>query len=142
LTILSFLNWAYEYHWANARILSAAANAGEAQFNARVLPKHNSLRGTLVHLERGMDLAFSLAGHIAQRRFCARTISTLDSIRDRWHQEEQAVRPSVVQNDDSLQRSLNYTNLKGTPFTSVVEMMLHVVNHGTPAPQRGRRHAH
>jgi uncharacterized damage-inducible protein DinB len=40
----------YDYHyWANERILRAAASLGAAQFNARVLPNHKSLRQTLVH---------------------------------------------------------------------------------------------
>jgi uncharacterized damage-inducible protein DinB len=135
LTLLSFLNWAYEYHYrANARILSAAADLSEAQFNARVLPNHNSLRGTLVHtLSAEWIWLTRWQGTSPSAGLRADDFPTLDSIRDRWHREEQAVRAFLAaQSDDGLQRNLNYTNLKGTPFARPLwHVMLHVVNHGT-----------
>jgi uncharacterized damage-inducible protein DinB len=58
---------------------------------------------------------------------------TLDSIRGRWHQEEQALWAFLAaQSDESLQRILSYTNTEGTPFARPLwKLMLHVVNHGT-----------
>ncbi len=135
MTMLSFLNWAYDYHyWANARIMNAAADLSEAQFNARVLPNHNSLRGTLVHALSAEWIWLSRwHGTSPSAGLRADDFPTLDSIRGRWHQEEQAVRAFLAaQSDESLQRSLSYTNTRGTPFARPLwKLMLHVVNHGT-----------
>lgn len=135
MTMLSFFNWAYEYHYrANARILSAAESLGEAQFNAQVLPNHNSLRGTLVHTLSAEWIWLSRwHGTSPAAGLRADDFPTLDSIRERWHQEEQALRAFLAaQSDDDLQRLVSYTNLKGKAFARPLwQLMLHVVNHGT-----------
>ena len=133
--MLPFLNWAYEYHyWANARILRTAANLSEAQFNATVLPNHNSLRGTLVHTLGAEWIWLSRwRGTSPAAGLRTEDFPTLDVIRERWHQEEQAMRAFLAaQSDDDLQRIASYTNLKGKAFAYPLwQLMAHVVNHGT-----------
>jgi uncharacterized damage-inducible protein DinB len=131
----AFLNWAYDYHyWANARILGTAANLSEAQFNARVLPNHNGLRGTLVHTLGAEWLWLSRwRGTSPTAGLRVDDFPTLDSIRERWHQEERAMRAFLAaQSDDDLQRAVSYTNLKGKAFAYPLwQLMVHVVTHGT-----------
>jgi len=80
-----------------------------------------------------MDLAFSLAWHVAQRRFARGRFPHAGFHSRRWRQEEQALWAFLAaQSDESLQRSMNYADTKGTPFARPLwKLMLHVVNHGT-----------
>jgi uncharacterized damage-inducible protein DinB len=130
-----YFAWLYDYHyWANARILSAAAALSEAQFNTAVFPNHTSLRGTLVHtlsaewiwLSRWRGV--SPATGLRQDDF-----PTVDSLRERWRQEEQNMRAFLAaQSDGDLLRVVQYTNLRGKAFAYPLwQLMAHVVNHGT-----------
>jgi uncharacterized damage-inducible protein DinB len=135
MTLLSFLNCLVEYHyWANQRILRTAANLSEAQFTARVFPHHNSLRGTLVHT-LSAEWIWLERWHGVSPRTTLREEdwATLDSIRERWRQEEARLRGLLARSsDEDLLRIVSYTNLSGKAFARPLwQLMAHVVNHGT-----------
>ena len=83
----------YNY-WANGRVLNAASRVTPAQFVAPAGLSHGSVRGALVHV---------LSAEVVWRLRCQEGISppamlletgfpTLDSLREFWNEEEQAMR--------------------------------------------------
>lgn len=130
-----FIHCLFDYHyWANARLLSTAANLTPEQLTLKVLPHHNSVRGTFVHtlsaewiwLERWHGT--SPASGLREEDF-----PTLDAIRARWQIEQARLRVFLdAQRDEDLLRVVSYTNLKGQVFAFPLwQLMAHVVNHGT-----------
>ena len=124
----------YNY-WANARVLSAAANVSPEQFTAPFNLSHGSLRGALAHV---------LAAEVVWRLRCQAGISpsalpaesdfpTLESLRVRWAEEEKAMRSFLTAlADDKLNQRIQYKTTKGVPFENLLwQLLAHVVNHGT-----------
>jgi uncharacterized damage-inducible protein DinB len=126
----------YDYnYWANARVLTAAANVTLDQFAAPFNLSHGSLRGALVHI---------LAAETVWRLRCQEGISlsalpaenefpTLEALRVRWAAEESALRSFLASlTDERLAQKIQYTTTKGVPFENVLwHLLAHVVNHGT-----------
>jgi uncharacterized damage-inducible protein DinB len=126
----------YDYnYWANARILNAAAQIGESQFTAPAGLSHKSVQGALVHI---------LAAEVIWRLRCQEGIfpqtlldeneyPTLESLRQRWTEEEKAMRAFLDQlTDAALNQPVHYKTTKGTPQETVLwHILAHVVNHGT-----------
>ena len=130
--ILTLYNYNY---WANARVLTAAANVTPDQFSAPFNLSHGSLRGALVHV---------LAAETVWRLRCQEGISvaalpaenefpSLDMLRARWVEEESAMRSFLASlTDERLTQKIQYTTTKGVPFENVLwHLLAHVVNHGT-----------
>jgi uncharacterized damage-inducible protein DinB len=124
----------YNY-WANALVLDAAAKVSPDQFIAPAGLSHGSLRGALVHI---------LAAEIVWRLRCQEGISpaalpgeedfpTLELLRQRWANEEQAMRGFLAGlSDGDLAGTVRYTTTKGLPQENVLwQPLMHVVNHGT-----------
>jgi uncharacterized damage-inducible protein DinB len=126
----------YEYnYWANARVLDAVTLAGDRQFVAPGKLSHGGLRGTLLHI---------LSAEWVWRMRCQEGVSpsallsenefpTIETLRDRWQTEEQAMR-SFLSNlsDEELSGTVQYTTTRGMPHENVLwNLLVHVVNHGT-----------
>ena len=135
MTMLPFFNHAYEFHyWANERILRTAANLSEAQLVTRVFPNHNGLCGTLVHTMSAEWLWLQRwRGTSPKSSWREEDFPTLESIRERWHQQEQDMREFLAaQHDEDLHHVIHYTRLNGTALAFPLwQLMAHVVNHGT-----------
>lgn len=126
----------YEYNaWANVRVLTAAAQVSPEQFTAPAGLSHSSVRGALAHV---------LAAEIVWRRRCQEGVSppalpgeadfpTLESLRIRWADEEQAMRVYLAGlTDDLINAPVHYTTTKGVPQATILwQILAHVVNHGT-----------
>ncbi len=125
----------YNY-WANDQILDAAEQAGPEHFArpAKIL-SHGSLRGTLVHV---------LSAEWVWRLRCQEMVSPpamlaeqdfpdLAALRDRWKQEEGAMRSYLANlQDDDLVKPIEYTTTIGVPFQNILwHILFHVANHGT-----------
>lgn len=130
--ILTFFDYNY---WANARVLTAAAQLSESQFTVPARLSHGSISGALVHI---------LAAEIVWRLRCQEGISppalpaeedfpTLESLRLRWATEEQAMRLYLNQlTDEALNQPVRYNTTKGQPQETILwHILAHVVNHGT-----------
>ncbi len=125
----------YEYNtWANTRVLHAAAQVSAAQYIAPAGLSHGSIRGALAHI---------LAAEIVWRLRCQEGISlpalpgetefpTLELLRTRWADEEQAMRAYLAGlTDDALNSPVHYTTTKGAPQATILwQVLAHVVNHG------------
>ena len=132
INILTLYNYNY---WANARVLNAAAQISESQLTAPTRLSHGSVHGTLAHI---------LATEIVWRLRCHEGISptrlpdesdfpTLESLRLRWVDEEQAMRAYLNQlTDEAIAQPVHYKTTTGTPQETVLwHILAHVVNHGT-----------
>ena len=125
----------YHYNqWANARILSKAANVTQEQFLAPASFPHGGLRGTLVHaLFAEWVWRQRWEGTSPTQRFKPQDFPTFESLRTRWLEEENQLMKFVERvTEDQLEQTFRYNNLSGQPFTKTLwHAMAHVVNHGT-----------
>ena len=125
----------YKYNqWANAKIMNAASQVTQEQFLAPAAFPHGGLRGTLVHaLFAEWIWRTRWEGTSPTRRWKPEEFPTFDSLRTRWLEEEKHLMDFVGQvTDVQLNRSFDYLNTAGKPFTNMLwYAMAHVVNHGT-----------
>lgn len=125
----------YRYNqWANAKILGAAANVTQEQYLAPASFPHGGLRGTLVHaLSAEWIWRTRWEGTSPTSVLKPDEFPTLDSLRIRWAEEERRLMAFVERlGDEQLNRTFDYKNTAGKPFTRVLwHAMAHVVNHGT-----------
>jgi uncharacterized damage-inducible protein DinB len=125
----------YKYNqWANAKILSTAANVTLAQFLADAPFPHGGLRSTLVHtLFAQWIWHHRWEGNSPTFRLQPEEFPTFESLWDRWMAEEKSLMEFVDSlTDEKLNTVISYKNTKGIPFEQVLwKMMAHVVNHGT-----------
>jgi uncharacterized damage-inducible protein DinB len=125
----------YKYnHWANERILDAAAQVTGEQFLAPASYPHGGLRSTLTHtlfaecIWRTRWLGESPAQRIKPEEF-----PTFNSLRARWQEEEKLLMAFVDDlTDENLNNTFSYKTTKDEPVEKILwQMMAHVVNHGT-----------
>ena len=134
--MLELIHTLYSYnYWANARILETTANLSEAQFVVPANMSHGGLRGTLVH---------TLAAEWIWRKRCQERVfpttmmaadefPTLAVLRDRWREEESALRAYVTGlTEAELKQVVKYTTTSGRPMENILwQILVHLVNHGT-----------
>lgn len=124
----------YNY-WANGRVLDAAARLTPAQFATPAGLSHGGVRGALVHV---------LSSEAVWRLRCQEGISppamlletgfpTLDSLREFWQDEEQAMRAYLAGlSDDDINGMVRYKTTKRVSHQNPLwQVLLHLVNHGT-----------
>ncbi len=125
----------YQYnHWANQRILNAAAKLTQEQFVASASYPHGGLRSTLTHtlfaewIWRTRWLGESPAERIKPEDFPA-----FDALLGRWAEEEKALQKFIAGlNDEKLNSVFQYQTTEGKKRENVLwHAMAHVVNHGT-----------
>jgi len=125
----------YQYNrWANAKILSMAAQVTQEQFLAPASFPHGGLRGTLVHaLFAEWVWRQRWEGTSPTQRFKPQDFPKFEALRTRWMEEENQLMKFVEGlTDDQLNQTFRYNNLSGQPFTKILwHAMAHVVNHGT-----------
>jgi uncharacterized damage-inducible protein DinB len=120
--------------WADRRILDVAATLDADELTTDLGSSFPSLLDTLAHV-----LA---ADWVWLRRWKGESptgppegwaADSLDAVRARWEavQAERAEYLDTLQDDD-LDRTLDYRDTRGTPYTSRIgDMLRHVVNHST-----------
>jgi uncharacterized damage-inducible protein DinB len=126
----------YEYnYWATRRLLVAAEQCAPSELAASLPMSWDSVMGTFGHI---------LGAEWIWRQRCQEGVSpaaaldpgqftTLEVLRQRWNEEEAALRGYVSSlNDADLQRVVEYQNTAGKSFRRVLwQILAHVVNHGT-----------
>jgi uncharacterized damage-inducible protein DinB len=125
----------YRYnHWANERILNAAANVTAEQFLAPASYPHGGLRGTLTHtLFAEWIWRKRWQGESPSQRIKPEEFSTSESLHARWLEEEKSLDAFVKDlTDEKLNASFQYKNTRGEDLENILwHMMVHLVNHGT-----------
>ncbi len=133
--MLEYIHMLYDYnYWGNQRVLDASTHLSQDELDAPPTNGYPGLRATLVHTmnaewiwrERGQN-------HSPEAALNERDFPTLDSLRARWLQEEQATRAFLATlTESTLADHLTYQNFKGQTCTLPLwQMLVHVVNHGT-----------
>lgn len=94
-----------------------------------------SLRGTLVHLISAEWIwrMRASAGISPETMLDEASFPTIDAVKARFVLETEQMRRFLAGLDDAaIDRTVRYTNTKGTPFEDPLwQILLHVVNHGT-----------
>src|SRR5689334_19547713 len=92
----------YQYNqWANAKILSAAANVTTEQFLAPASYPHGGLRGTLTHTLFAESIWRNRwQGTSPTYRIKADEFPTFESLRSRWMEEEMLLMAFVAELTD------------------------------------------
>ena len=125
----------YQYNqWANAKILSAAANVTTEQYLAPAAFPHGGLRSTLVHaLFAEWIWRNRWEGNSPTSRLKPEDFPTVESLRTRWLAEEKQLMDfAEAVTDERLNQPFSYNNTSGKSFTRIVwQAMVHLVNHGT-----------
>ena len=132
---IAYFRTLYDYnYWANARILRAAEHLSEAQLIASTQESHGSPRGTLVHT-MGAEWIWRSRwqGIMPTAILREEDFPTLESINERWGEEEQQMRAFLATlSDADVQRVIHYTNTQSQAYAAPLwQMMAHLVNHGT-----------
>ena len=125
----------YKYNqWANAKILTAAADITTEQFLATATFPHGGLRGTLVHaLSAEWIWRTRWEGSSPAFMLKAEQFPDFPSLQARWAEEKMRLMNFVDgMPEERLNATFDYTNTSGKPFSRVLwHAMLHLVNHGT-----------
>lgn len=125
----------YEYnYWANRHLLDVAGQLSEAQFAAPAPVSHKSLRGTLVHV---MSAEWLWRSRLQERIFPTAMLDetefpTVEALRLRWEQEEQAMRAYLsTLADEALAQRVHYQTTKGAPASMILwHILFQIINHG------------
>jgi uncharacterized damage-inducible protein DinB len=124
----------YEYNfWANRCILDKVANVTPQQFVAPSSHSFSSLQATLVHtLDTEIGWRRLLKGEGVSLDLNPADFPTVEAIRQRWAQEEQAMWSYINSlSDDDLTGIIRYHNSEGILRERVLwHCLYHVVNHG------------
>lgn len=125
--------WDYNY-WANRRLLATAEQCAPEELTNKFDYAWDSILRTMAHV-LGAEWAWlqriqgvSPAGLLDKDQF-----STLDVLRHRWEEEEQAMRAYLGGlSDADLGQVIEYKDTRGTVMSRTLwEILVHVVNHGT-----------
>ncbi len=125
----------YEYnYWANKKILAESAKVREEQFLAPASFPYGGLRGTLLQIIRaewgwrGLFVHQSFGADLSLDDF-----PTLQSLEERWQEEERAMRAYLASlRDEDMESHVRYTTGEGIKRDRILwHCLLHVVNHGT-----------
>ena len=125
----------YQYNqWANGRILETARSVTQEQFLAGASFPHGGLRSTLTHILFAEWIWRNRwEGISPTSRFKPEEFPTLDSLLQRWQEEELKLMKFVEGvTDERLAGPFQYKNTKGVSKENILwHAMAHVVNHGT-----------
>lgn len=133
---LSDIQLLYDYnYWANALMLTTAAELTPEQFTQPMDFAWGSVRGTLIHTldaEHMWRNLFQTSKVVEQRLHEIESFPMLDSIAAYWKQEEAAMRAYLNSLQDSdVEGILRYDIPEGVRERVLWHCLVHVVNHGT-----------
>ena len=125
----------FEYNaWANARILSSAAQVTPEQFLAPAPFSHGGLRGTLVHtLFAEWIWRNRWEGYLPTEWFLPEDFPTFEKLQAQWKIEEKALTNFIENlNEPALEETVHYSRMGGEPHENILwHLIVHLVNHGT-----------
>jgi uncharacterized damage-inducible protein DinB len=123
----------YEYnYWADQRILTTCDKVSQEQYNAST--GYSSLRATVVHtLDAEWSWRLTCQGTPTTQELTEADLPTLDALKERWQEEEQAMREYLGSlNDQDLGGIVRYPIPSGIVRERILwHCLIHVVNHGT-----------
>ncbi len=124
-----------EYNaWANARIVETVRQVDETILFQERKSSFTSIAKTLTHVMDSEQVWLKRLQGISLKQFPSTGLTIpRDELINRFEQGSRELLSFVQSKGDHfIHTSIDYTTLKGQPFSDVVEDMLyHVVNHGT-----------
>ncbi|MBW7882660.1 MAG: DinB family protein [Caldilineaceae bacterium] len=125
----------YDYnYWATRRILATASKLSQEQFLAETDLSWGSVREVMTHI-LGAEWIWRnrCQGHSPSALLDSAEFPTLDTLVERWHEEEAAMRAYVSSlTEADLAGNLTYHNTQGVAYSGRLwHILVHVVNHGT-----------
>ena len=120
--------------WANARILEAVAPLTEEEFKRNLSSSHGSMHGTLTHILAAEWIWLMRCNGVSPKDlFDPEEFDNLASLKTKWVEVEQEQKRFMDELDqESLSRSIAYTNTNGEQWAYTLKQILHhVVNHST-----------
>lgn len=120
--------------WANARVLALAETLSAEEFARPLGGSFPSVRETLAHMYSSEWIWFERwQGRSPASLPPGEDPSTLADLREKWAAVEANQRAFVAGlTQASVNAALSYRNVKGDPFSHVLEdVLIHVVNHAT-----------
>lgn len=127
----------YDYnHWASERLWQAVTGLSVDQLNIDIHNGIGSIFTTLIHLVSAAWIwRMRWEGGMPTRFLPAEEFSTLESIRTRWHEEDEHMQRFLTTlHDEDLTREVRYIRpaAPGQVFTLPLwKSMLHLINHQT-----------
>jgi len=125
----------YKYNaWANGQTFEAAEKLTTEQLHKDLGSSYRSVKGTLVHIV-GAEWVWlkRWLGTSPKTLLDPTEFSSVEEIKNRWAAVEQERKEFLSRlTEDSLKKSLAYTNIKGQPFSYPLwQALQHLVNHST-----------
>lgn len=121
--------------WANQRIFNAVKSAGEQILDLEIKSSFPSVKKTLHHIYDAETIWIQRINGVKNIKWPASahfsgTLSDFEKVMITRSKEFAAL---VSDHDDSwLQSTINYSNIKGQPFSNVAwQIIMHVVNHSS-----------
>src|SRR5262245_10531750 len=132
MTDLVHTLWNYHY-WANHQLWNCIQTISDEDFFKPVAYSVGSVHIQIVHMMWAEEVWYTRLQGGVRPTFTAPDYPTRPAIREKWDQIEANWRiylEHLTEND--LHRIMEVSPISGAPYTlSVLEMMLHAVNHGT-----------
>lgn len=124
----------YSY-WATGLVLGAAATLSTDQFIAAPNSHTRSVRDTLLHILGAEQIwRTRMEAGVSPAPLSATDFPNMESLRQRWRDDEQAMRAYLSTLDDiALDGSYQYRRSSGAMSDALTrwQTLMHVVNHGT-----------
>ena len=119
--------------WASARVVGATSQLSSEELNRDFGTADRSVLGTLVHTFAGDRLWFSRVSGGPHPGFITDADRSLAVLQNDWPAIYERWKKWAGQlTDESVLGSVSYKDLKGNPWTTTIwQVVLHVVNHGT-----------
>jgi uncharacterized damage-inducible protein DinB len=133
---LDHIKMLYDYHYWACRLVwdTSIMALTEAQFTQPLEYSMGSMHNQVVHMMSAEWIWFSrLRDSSPIAMLSPDDYPTREAIRAKWDEVEAEVRGYINALDESVfEATFSYKTMKGEPFTNkVIDILLHVVNHGT-----------
>ncbi|MFW5709725.1 MAG: DinB family protein [Chloroflexota bacterium] len=122
----------YNY-WAHRRVWAYVSKLTDDQYAQPLDYSQGSIHQQVVHTMWAEDIWFARISDLPQPSYSAADFKDRAAVRAKWDAIEMQVRKMVRQfDDDQLIAPVSYQNSKGETFEqTVLQIILHLVNHGT-----------
>ena len=136
MNTLDHIKMLYDYHyWVNRLVWNTSIVAlTEEQFYRPLEYSMGSIHNQVVHMMSAEWNWFSRLNGVSPKAMLdPADYPTRETVRAKWDDIEAVVRGYINALDESVyEATFSYTTMAGAPYTNkVIDILLHVINHGT-----------
>jgi len=129
------INLLFEFnYWAKGRMLGAVDSLSEDLLYKDLKTSFGTLHGTLVHICAAEDVWLQrLIGTASPKFLTVADAPNYGAVKSKWGEVEKGLVSYIHSLDeDQVQKTFTFLNLKGEPVSNVLwQVLQHLVNHGT-----------